>query len=301
MSFKLTTELITEIAEEVLREEKLLKQISKLCDEVIEDEEQYKEECADCDRTLDTNCPIMCWTHREEEKTFCRECWEDKHWRTDDNEDNQEEIDELIGYEAEKRLKKVKRITKKLKQDSIERFLAEKGKRLTNLRRHKDTTLDEIIKEHNIDIKHYQKLFMSEKIKQENRDKHTELHTAKQEKIWKEKKQLKQDYLGKYSIPYDMMANKYVLVRHLTKFVKEKDPEYVKRNELLKRRKEIAEMMYRERCGVSKMVEVHVETGYEEEMTEEHIETLYKIGRSEGYKFDHQDFFYMLGLGYYLD
>ena len=207
----------------------------------------------------------------------------------------------IVEEETEKRLKKVKRITKKLKQDALEKYFYDKGKRLSNLRRHKETTLDEIIQEHNVDIKYYQKLFIKEKVEEEIEDKKYKIKREKQEQIWKEERRVKKDYLGKYSIPYDTMANQYVVIKHLTQFLKEKDPEYVKRNQYLKERKEIAEEIYRQRCGVSKLIQVDVDTGYEEEMTEEHIERLKRIGRSEGHKVDLENFFYKFKLGYYLD
>ncbi len=61
-----------------------------------------KEKCADCDITLDEDCHIMRWYHREEEKTFCRECWEDKHWISDDNVDNEEKKEQKKGEEYKK-------------------------------------------------------------------------------------------------------------------------------------------------------------------------------------------------------
>ena len=204
--------------------------------------------------------------------------------------------------EVEKRLKKVKRITKKFKQDAIERHLARNGKKLSNLRRHTEKSLDGVIEKHNIDIKYYQRLFMREKISEEIEDKKREIRRAKQEEEWKIERQVKKDYLGKYSIPYDTMANQYVVIKHLTQFLKEKDPEYVKRNQLLKERKEIAEEIYRQRCGIPKSFKFDVDTGYEEEMTQEHIEELKRrSGTNKGEGGRYEDFFYKFKLGYYLD
>lgn len=73
-------------------------------------EQQYEEICdhPDCDRVLDIDCPIMCYEDSDgEEKTLCNDCYrEADYWKTDCNEDNEEEIEEHKKAEATKIFKK---------------------------------------------------------------------------------------------------------------------------------------------------------------------------------------------------
>ena len=63
-------------------------------------DEQYKKVCDDheCIATLTIDTPIMCWNDGKDEKTLCRDCWEDRWWQTDKNEDNEIEIEEMKEF-----------------------------------------------------------------------------------------------------------------------------------------------------------------------------------------------------------
>ena len=76
-------------------------------DDEEEDDDQYKQVCGDqdCDRVLDIDCPMMCWNDgtEENEKTLCRECWEvGEYWKTDKNEDNEDDIEAMKEEDEEK-------------------------------------------------------------------------------------------------------------------------------------------------------------------------------------------------------
>ena len=209
----------------------------------------------------------------------------------------------IVEEEVEKRLKKVKRITKKLKQDALEKYFYDKGKRLTNLRKVKETTLDERIEEHNVDIKYYQRFFIQKKVEQEIEDKKREIERAKEQEEWKIERERKEDYLEKYDIPFDTMGHKYVVIQHLIRFIKDKDPEFVKYNQYLKRQKEIAEEEF-----ISKRTDYYgnfrggtfeVINGYEEEISEKVIETWTRISKNNSG--EKKQIFYKCKLGYYLD
>ena len=205
--------------------------------------------------------------------------------------------------EIEKRLNKVKRITKKLKQDAIERHLADKGKRLSNLRRHTEKSLDGVIEKHNIDIKYYQRLFIREKIEEEIEDKRVKIRRERQQEEWKNERDRKEYYLEEYDIPLDTMAKHEVLRKHLIRFMKDKDPEFVERNQYLKRQKEITEEKFREAridyYGYYRGGNIDFDNGYEEEISEEVIERWTRISRNHPY--EQKEIFYKCKLGYYLD
>lgn len=63
-------------------------------------DEQYKKVCDDyeCIATLTIDTPIMCWNDGTDEKTLCRDCWEDRWWQTDKNEDNEIEVEEMKEF-----------------------------------------------------------------------------------------------------------------------------------------------------------------------------------------------------------
>ncbi len=69
-------------------------------------EAQYEAICdhPDCDRVLDIDCPIMCYEDSDgEDMTLCNDCYmEGEYWKTDCNEDNEEEIEECKKAEATK-------------------------------------------------------------------------------------------------------------------------------------------------------------------------------------------------------
>ena len=69
-------------------------------------EAQYEAICdhPDCDRVLDIDCPIMCYEDSEgEDMTLCNDCYmEGEYWKTDCNEDNEEEIEEYRKAEGNK-------------------------------------------------------------------------------------------------------------------------------------------------------------------------------------------------------
>ena len=64
-----------------------------------DDDEQYAEECPDCDKVLGQDVPIMCYNADEDDgKTLCNNCyWDNEYYKTDSNEDNQEEIQEYCS------------------------------------------------------------------------------------------------------------------------------------------------------------------------------------------------------------
>ena len=62
-----------------------------------EEDSQYKELCAECKTQLTIDTPIMCYFNKDDSKscTLCNECyWDCDYWRSDINEDNQEEIEQ---------------------------------------------------------------------------------------------------------------------------------------------------------------------------------------------------------------
>ena len=69
-------------------------------------EAQYQATCPECENRLCIDTPIMCWNngldenHEDyDEETVCSECyWECEWYKTDGNEDNQEEIEERVLF-----------------------------------------------------------------------------------------------------------------------------------------------------------------------------------------------------------
>lgn len=67
-------------------------------------EAQYQATCPECEKRLCIDTPIMCWNNGEkdedsDEETVCSECyWECEWYKTDKNEDNQEEIEERVLF-----------------------------------------------------------------------------------------------------------------------------------------------------------------------------------------------------------
>ena len=61
------------------------------------DSSQYEEECHWCSCQLSIDVPIMCYEDDKQDFTLCTECyWDCEFYKTDTNEDNQEEIQEYI-------------------------------------------------------------------------------------------------------------------------------------------------------------------------------------------------------------
>jgi hypothetical protein len=61
------------------------------------DDEQYKQLCPDCDIELGKDVGIMCYNSDKENLTLCYNCyWDNEYYKTDSNEDNQEEIQEYL-------------------------------------------------------------------------------------------------------------------------------------------------------------------------------------------------------------
>ena len=66
--------------------------------ETDSEDEQYEQECAECECILDIDCPIMCHYDEDgENTTLCSNCyWDYGYYKTDKNEDNEEEIKDFI-------------------------------------------------------------------------------------------------------------------------------------------------------------------------------------------------------------
>jgi hypothetical protein len=66
--------------------------------ETDSEDEQYEQECAECECILDIDCPIMCHYDEDgENTTLCSNCyWDYEYYKTDKNEDNEEEIKDFI-------------------------------------------------------------------------------------------------------------------------------------------------------------------------------------------------------------
>ena len=98
------------IEQEIKKNEQEIKkneeEIKKNKAEMEENEAQYQVKCPECERRLCIDTPIMCWNngldenHEDyDEETLCSECYWDCEWyKTDGNEDNQEEIEERLEW-----------------------------------------------------------------------------------------------------------------------------------------------------------------------------------------------------------
>lgn len=86
--------------------EKPLAKFVNICKKAMneENEAQYQATCPECEKRLCIDTPIMCWNNGEkgedyDEETVCSECyWECEWYKTDKNEDNQEEIEERVLF-----------------------------------------------------------------------------------------------------------------------------------------------------------------------------------------------------------
>ena len=72
------------------------RQLQKELEEKEEEEDQYDYPCDNCGIKLGEDVPIMCYCSKKEgDKTLCNECYYDcEMWKTDENEDNADEIEE---------------------------------------------------------------------------------------------------------------------------------------------------------------------------------------------------------------
>lgn len=64
---------------------------------------QYEYKCDSCKIVLGINVPIMCYMNKDlGDETVCNECYYDsKMWKTDENEDNEDEIAQAKEEELE--------------------------------------------------------------------------------------------------------------------------------------------------------------------------------------------------------
>jgi len=95
---------------EVNREyEKELQQWKEKClcleKHIKEQHEQYEEPCDNCGVILGEDVPIMCYSNEiGGDETLCSECYYDcEMWKTDENPDNEDEIEEAKRNEDAKR------------------------------------------------------------------------------------------------------------------------------------------------------------------------------------------------------